>query len=203
MFVGVNVSAREVQQSGFVDGVRSALADTGLDPANLIVEITETALLKATPSTIATLDELRSLGVRTAIDDFGTGYFSLSHLRQFPIDVLKIAREFVQDARPDTKSSAVAGAIAAMGISLGIGTVAEGIETAEQAARMRALGCTYGQGFHFARPVAGDVLAEWLSSPRSGLEPTPETVPPVGAGGVPGPLPHGRARVRAPSRTPA
>ncbi|HYC06369.1 MAG TPA: EAL domain-containing protein, partial [Candidatus Binatia bacterium] len=143
LFVGVNVSAREVQQPGFVDGVRTVLARTCVDPGTLILEITETALLRATPATIATLDELRGLGVRTVIDDFGTGYFSLSHLRQFPIDVIKVAREFVQDEDPDSKSSLLAGTIVAMGRSLGIATVAEGIETADQADRMRALGCTY------------------------------------------------------------
>ena len=102
----------------------------GLEPTNLVLEITETALLKATPATIATLAELRALGVRTVIDDFGTGYFSLSHLRQFPIDILKIAGEFVQDADADPKSPALARAIVAMGRSMNMATVAEGIETA-------------------------------------------------------------------------
>ena len=154
MFFGVNVSAREVQQPGFVAGVRDTLTETGLEPTNLVLEITETALLKATPGTIATLAELRALGVRTVIDDFGTGYFSLSHLRQFPIDVLKIAGEFVQDADADPKSPALARAIVAMGRSMNMATVAEGIETAEQAASMRALGCTYGQGYFFSFPLS-------------------------------------------------
>ena len=131
MFFGVNVSASEVQQPGFVDGVRDTLRESGLEPTNLVVEITETALLRATPATIATLAELRALGVRTVIDDFGTGYFSLSHLRQFPIDVLKIAGEFVQDADNDPKSPALASAIVAMGRSMNMATVAEGIETAD------------------------------------------------------------------------
>ena len=127
--------------------------------ARLSLEITETALLKATPSTIATLEALRDLGVSVVIDDFGTGYFSLSHLRQFPVDVLKIASEFVQVPDSDSKTAALAGAIVAMGKSLGIKTVAEGIETAEQAARMRDLGCAYGQGYFFAKPVAADLVA--------------------------------------------
>ena len=133
---------------------RHAHAKRGLEPTNLVLEITETALLEATPATIATLAELRALGVRTVIDDFGTGYFSLSHLRQFPIDVLKIAGEFVQDADADPKSPALAGAIVAMGRSMNMATVAEGIETAEQAASMRALGCTYGQGYFFSIPLS-------------------------------------------------
>jgi diguanylate cyclase (GGDEF)-like protein len=175
MFFGVNVSAREVQQPGFVEGVRDTLRETGLEPTNLVVEITETALLKATPATIATLAELRSLGVRTVIDDFGTGYFSLSHLRQFPIDVLKIAAEFVQDADADPKSPALARAIIAMGASMNMATVAEGIETAEQAASMRILGCTYGQGFHFSVPLsASDVVVAFATDHFAG-EPIPGT----------------------------
>ena len=155
MAVSVNVSAREIQQLGFLDSVKAVLAESGLDPARLMLEITETALLRATPSTIATLDGVRALGVRTVIDDFGTGYFSLSHLRQFPIDTLKIASEFVQDMDATSKSSALAGAIVAMSRSLDIETVAEGIETIEQADRMRELGCAFGQGFAFAQPMSG------------------------------------------------
>ena len=160
VFLCVNVSAREIQQPGFVEAVEEALTDAGLEAGRLKLEITETALLKATPSTIETLESLRGLGVQIVIDDFGTGYFSLSHLRQFPVDILKIASEFVEIADGDSKSAALAGAIVAMGRSLGIQTVAEGIETAEQAARMRVLGCTYGQGFYFAHPVADTELAE-------------------------------------------
>jgi diguanylate cyclase (GGDEF)-like protein len=159
VFLCVNVSAREIQQPGFVEAVEEALSDAGLDASRLKLEITETALLKATPSTIETLEALRALGVQVVIDDFGTGYFSLSHLRQFPVDILKIASEFVEIADGDSKSAALAGAIVAMGRSLGIQTVAEGIETAEQAARMRALGCTYGQGYFFAHPVADTDIA--------------------------------------------
>jgi EAL domain-containing protein (putative c-di-GMP-specific phosphodiesterase class I) len=184
MFFGVNVSAREVQHPGFVEGVSDTLRETGLEPANLVIEITETALLQATPATIATLAELRSLGVRTVIDDFGTGYFSLSHLRQFPIDILKIAGEFVQDADADPKSPALARAIIAMGRSMNMATVAEGIETQQQAASMTALGCTYGQGFYFSHPLTPDDVVNAFAAQRIKNE-TP----------VPGP----RAR-RAPAR---
>jgi diguanylate cyclase (GGDEF)-like protein len=155
MFLSVNVSAREIQQAGFVEGVRETLDETGIDPRRLVLEITETALLRATPATVATLDDLRGLGVRVVIDDFGTGYFSLSHLRQFPVDLLKIASEFVQGSDTGDRSSALAGAIVALGRSLDISTVAEGIETVAQAERMRALGCTYGQGYLFSRPLGG------------------------------------------------
>ena len=160
MFVGVNVSAREVQEPGFVDGVREALSDFGVAAARLVIEITETALLRATPTTISTLAGLRGIGVRVVIDDFGTGYFSLSHLRQFPVDALKIAGEFTQegDGADTTRTSALSAAIVAMATSLGIETVAEGIETATQAQRMRALQCTYGQGFYFSRPMPPDEI---------------------------------------------
>jgi diguanylate cyclase (GGDEF)-like protein len=171
-FLCVNVSAREIQQPTFVDSVEETLTEAGFEPSRLRLEITETALLRATPTTISTLESLRRLGVGIAIDDFGTGYFSLSHLRQFPVDVLKIASEFVQVPASDTKSAALAGAIVAMSESLRIITVAEGIETSEQAARMRALGCTYGQGYFFARPQAGeDILAATRLVPAAA--PTP------------------------------
>jgi diguanylate cyclase (GGDEF)-like protein len=154
LFMSVNVSAREIQQPGFVGAVEETLTWAGLEPSRLILEITETALIKATPPTVATLEALRSLGVRVVIDDFGTGYFSFSHLRQFPVDALKVASEFVQVGEGDSRSAALAGAIVALGESLDIATVAEGIETAQHAERMRDLGCTYGQGYYFAKPMA-------------------------------------------------
>jgi diguanylate cyclase (GGDEF)-like protein len=159
VFLCVNVSAREIQQPGFVAAVREALSEAGMAATRLSLEITETALLRATPKTIATLEELRHLGVRIVIDDFGTGYFSLSHLRQFPVDILKIASEFVQVPEGDAKTSALAGAIVALGRSLEIRTVAEGIETEDQAHRMRDLGCAYGQGYYFAQPTPGTEVA--------------------------------------------
>jgi diguanylate cyclase (GGDEF)-like protein len=170
LFMCVNVSAREIQQPGFVGAVEEALAWASLDGSRLILEITETALIKATSATVGTLEALRALGVRVVIDDFGTGYFSLSHLRQFPVDALKIASEFVQVAKGDSRSAALAGAIVALGASLDIATVAEGIETKEHADRMHELGCTYGQGYFFAKPAtAAEVEAGLLE--LAGQEP--------------------------------
>ncbi|MGH2445323.1 MAG: putative bifunctional diguanylate cyclase/phosphodiesterase [Candidatus Limnocylindria bacterium] len=169
LFMCVNISARELQQPGFVGAVEESLAWAGLEPSRLILEITETALIKATSPTVVTLDSLRAIGVRVVIDDFGTGYFSLSHLRQFPVDALKIASEFVQVADDDSRSAALAGAIVALGESLDIATVAEGIETKQQAERMRTLGCTYGQGYFFARPITATAIEagiEGLASNR-------------------------------------
>ena len=160
MYVGVNVSAREVQETDFVEGVREALNDHGVDASALVIEITETALLRATPATIAALTALNHLGVRVVIDNFGSGYFSLSHLRQFPVHALKIAREFTQEIDDDTdaRTSGLAAAVVAMARSLGIETVAEAIETAAQADWMRSLGCTYAQGFYFDRPMLAEEL---------------------------------------------
>jgi diguanylate cyclase (GGDEF)-like protein len=169
LFVCVNVSAREIQQPGFVAAVEEALAWAGLEGSRLILEITETALIKATGVTVTSLEALRALGVRVVIDDFGTGYFSLSHLRRFPVDALKIASEFVQVADDDSRSAALASAIVALGDSLDIATVAEGIETVQQAERMRSLGCTYGQGYFFAKPMTSteiDAGVEGLSTPK-------------------------------------
>jgi len=162
-FLSVNVSANEIGQPGFLEGVHSALRDAALPAERLMLEITETALLRATPQTMATLHELRALGVRAVIDDFGTGSFSLSHLRQVPVDALKVACEFVQEAGVDGRSAALASAIVAMGRALGLTTVAEGIETREQAERMAALGCVYGQGFHFARPLGTETIESELA----------------------------------------
>jgi diguanylate cyclase (GGDEF)-like protein len=166
LFVSVNVSAREVQEPGFIEGVREALSDHGVAANRLVIELTETALLRATPTTIATLQGLRDLGTRVVIDDFGTGYFSLSHLRQFPVDALKIAREFTQDeGETGDRTSALAAAIVAMARSLGIDTVAEGIETEAQAGRMRSMRCTYGQGYYYARPLLPEELRLTLPAP--------------------------------------
>jgi diguanylate cyclase (GGDEF)-like protein len=176
MFLCVNVSAREIQQPGFVDAVSDTLREAGLLPSSLILEITETALLKATPTTVATLGSLREIGVQIVIDDFGTGYFSLSHLRQFPVDALKIATEFVQDTDVGSRSSALAGAIVALSESLNIITIAEGIETREQAERMRSLGCLFGQGYFFARPQSEAALVESLMA-EAGSQPEPTDQP--------------------------
>lgn len=195
MFLSVNVSAREIQQAGFVDGVRDALAEAGLDPSLLVLEITETALLKATTPTIDTLGDLREFGVRVVIDDFGTGYFSLSHLRQFPVDALKIATEFVQGADTTARSSALAAAIVALGRSLEIETVAEGIETVDQAGRMRDLGCTYGQGYFFGVPTAADVFGSGFGTAAHVVVTTATPAPAVAA-------PQPRRRVRSRSARP-
>jgi diguanylate cyclase (GGDEF)-like protein len=188
LFMCVNVSAREIQQPGFVGAVEETLAWAGLEPTRLILEITETALIKATSHTVETLEALRALGVRVVIDDFGTGYFSLSHLRQFPVDALKIASEFVQVAEGDARSAALAGAIVALGESLEIATVAEGIESREHAERMRALGCTYGQGYFFAQPIAEADIAAGVEGLATGSHWEPARPRPRRVGAMPRPI---------------
>ena len=135
--------------------MRVALADHGVGAGTLVIEITEAAFLRATPTTVETLQALRELGVRVVIDDFGTSYFPLSHLRELPVDALKIASEFTRgiDGESDARSSALAAAIVAMAHSLGIETVAEGIETEAQADWMRSVSCTYAPGL-LLRPAA-------------------------------------------------
>jgi diguanylate cyclase (GGDEF)-like protein len=146
----VNLSAAQLREPGFVDDIDRILAETGLDPAQLVLEMTETAMFRDTTTTIARLQELRTRGIRIAVDDFGTGYSSIGYLRRFQVDILKIAREFVGD---DSDEWAFAEAIIALGRTLSLQIVAEGIEQPWQLDRLRGLGCELGQGFFFARPT--------------------------------------------------
>jgi diguanylate cyclase len=159
-FVCVNVSAREVRGAGFVGAVEEALAWSEMSPSRLIVEIAEPALGRADPATLGPLAALRAIGVRVVIDDFGTGKLALSQLQAFGVDALKIAPQFVQVDDEAAGPARLAKAIVALCESLGMATVAEGIETQEQAERMRALGCTFGQGYFFARPLTAQDIDE-------------------------------------------
>jgi diguanylate cyclase (GGDEF)-like protein len=152
-YLSVNVASAQLEQPGFVDEVALALRDGGLDTARLMLEVTESSLVGDAEA--ERLQALRRLGIRLAIDDFGTGYSSLSYLRRFPMDVLKIDRSFTRDACND---SALLQAIVAMGESLGLVLIPEGIEEPEQADALRALGCRVGQGYLFGRPVPADEL---------------------------------------------
>ena len=151
--VAVNVSARQLEETEFVQDVRRVLTETGLEPNLLTLEITESALMRNAEDSIARLQELKRLGVRIAVDDFGIGYSSLSYLKRFPVDVLKIDRLFVDGLLHGAEDSALARAIIQVGRSLNLVTVAEGIEDAEQLKRLGALGCEQGQGYFISRPV--------------------------------------------------
>jgi EAL domain-containing protein (putative c-di-GMP-specific phosphodiesterase class I) len=155
----VNLSGSQLHDGHLVDHVAGILQRTGIDPESLILEMTETILV-ADPGAEQVLRELQRLGVRLAIDDFGTGYASISYLRRFAVDVLKIDREFTA-AVGTAQGVALLGGIAQLGRSLGLELVAEGIEREEQAELVRQAGCDMGQGFLFARP-SGPQEAEAL-----------------------------------------
>ncbi len=152
--MAVNVSARQLADCRFPEVVTSTLQASGADPAAICLELTETALLDATEATIATLEGLRGLGVRIALDDFGTGFSSLTFLKRFPIDIVKVDRSFVRDVAVDPDDAAIVAAVADLGRSLHLETIAEGVETEEQFSRIRQLGCRQAQGYLFSRPCA-------------------------------------------------
>ncbi len=182
--VCVNLSAREFGDPGLVAAVAGALRDADLDPAGLELEITEGVLMGDAPGTLATLWQLRDLGVGLAVDDFGTGYSSLTYLKRFPVDTLKIDQAFVAGLGADTDDTAIVGAVVGLARALGLAVVAEGVETTDQAAGLRRLGCTLAQGYHFARPLPaadlaallaagpvplpGDVRGDWSPPPSTG-----------------------------------
>ncbi|WP_075214277.1 putative bifunctional diguanylate cyclase/phosphodiesterase [Mongoliimonas terrestris] len=158
--VAVNLSPMQFDGPGLPAVVASALARSGLLPERLELEITESVLLADTSATLATLGQLKALGVRIAMDDFGTGYSSLSYLRAFPFDKVKIDRSFVADMEVNADSAAIVRAVLTLGASLGMSTTAEGVETGSQLALLRAEGCDDAQGYFLSRPVpAADVAA--------------------------------------------
>jgi diguanylate cyclase (GGDEF)-like protein len=159
----VNISGQQLQHAGVVDVVRRALARSGLRPHDLVLEITESVLMQHTETMLDRLTELKAVGIRLAIDDFGTGYSSLSYLQRFPIDILKIAKPFVDDVGTGEGHPALARAIIALGESLSLRTIAEGIEMREQWVGLRALGCEMGQGYFFARPLAAEAMGQLIA----------------------------------------
>ncbi|MEX2195242.1 MAG: EAL domain-containing protein [Thermoleophilaceae bacterium] len=164
--LGVNVSARQLDQPGFVGEVAEVLAETGIRPARLRLELTETDLMHSADP-VGTIERLKKLGVRVILDDFGTGYSSLSHLRSFPVDGLKIDRSFVADIDTDVQSAQIVDAIVAMARALDLTVVAEGVETQEQLASLAALDCHMLQGFLLGRPVPpADVRRDWTLPAR-------------------------------------
>ena len=161
--VTVNVSARQLLDSRFEAIVAGALVASGLDASRLILEVTESSVLQNADVTIAKLDRISATGVRIALDDFGEGYSSLGQLRQLPIDILKIARPFVRELTDDDHDPALVRGIIELARSLGLRLVAEGIESPEQEAILRAFDCPLGQGFLFARPLEVEALRTLLS----------------------------------------
>jgi diguanylate cyclase (GGDEF)-like protein len=160
--ISVNLSARQFQQAGLAERVRRVLEDSGLRPACLELEITESTVMRDTEEAAEVLRSLKALGVALSIDDFGTGYSSLSYLKRFPIDVLKIDRSFVKDVADDPNGAAIARAIIALAHGLNLEAVAEGVETAEQLAFLRDNGCDEIQGYYFSRPVWPEQLESMM-----------------------------------------
>jgi diguanylate cyclase (GGDEF)-like protein len=161
--MSVNLSAQQLQEPSFVKDLKAILDETGLIPWQLVLEMTETVMFHDTTTTIYRLAAIRDLGVRIAIDDFGTGYSSLGYLRRFQVDILKIAREFIGPAESE-KEWAFAGAIIALGRTLGLTIIAEGIEERGQYRRLHELGCELGQGYLFSRPQEADAITAMLST---------------------------------------
>ncbi len=154
LLVRVNLSARQIGQADLLSQVMSILAETGIDPGQLCLEITETTVMADAESSLEVLEKLRGLGVELAIDDFGTGYSSLSYLKRLPVHVLKIDRSFVDGLGRDPDDTAIVQAIMVLASSLGLSVTAEGVETETQLTELVRLGCDRVQGFLFARPEA-------------------------------------------------
>jgi len=163
--ISINLSLKQIHQSDIVADVRDALTESGLDPARLTLEITETVLMADTEHAVQRLCELKELGVRLALDDFGTGYSSLSYLSKFPVDVLKMDRSFLA-AGASPEAADLANAVVALGATLDLEVVAEGIERVEQWEQLRDLGCDLGQGYLFAAPMDEDAVFAYLVDAR-------------------------------------
>ena len=173
--MAVNVSARQLDSDELIDDVRAALHDNALEAAALTLEVTETALMRDPEATARRLGRLKDLGVRIAIDDFGTGYSSLAYLRQFPADALKIDRSFIAGMVSSRQSNALLQTLVALGRTLEIETLAEGIEDQAQLSALQRQHCDQGQGFLFSRPLDVEGIESFMDTTR-----TPKLTHPAG-----------------------
>jgi len=162
--MAVNVSSVEFRNDDFLEGVRGILRETDLAPRYLELELTESVLMQHAKFTVPVLQKLKTIGVRLAVDDFGTGYSSLSYLRQFPIDTLKVDQSFIHEINTNTDDATIISAVINTGASLKHRVIAEGVETIEQVAFLKAHGCDEGQGYYFSRPVAAPQFVTLLES---------------------------------------
>ena len=156
----INISGKQLQNADFASNIVNALDSSKTVPSSIILEITESVMMQNTEVMLHRLKDLKKLGVRLAIDDFGTGYSSLSYLQQFPIDILKIDKSFIDEVNKGFEKSAVARTILSLSDTLQLSTIAEGIENTAQIATLQKLGCKFGQGFYFAKPLNENQLAE-------------------------------------------
>ncbi len=165
LWISVNVSVCELDVPGFADVVENGLRATGLDPARLVLEVTESMVVDPNGGAAAALAALRRIGVRVALDDFGTGHSSISYLRQLPVDLVKIDRSFVAGTHAGGPGNDLLEAIVAMAQRLGLDIIPEGIEDLDQLARLRVMGCHIGQGFLLSRPVSTEAIDALLAAP--------------------------------------
>src|SRR4029077_14113693 len=171
--VSVNVSARQITAPAFTAQVAAVLAETGLPPAALTVEVNERILVEEEGLILERLAELHRLGVRMAIDDFGTGYASLAYLRQFPLDIIKIDPSFVAGLGHDDTLTLLTRTVVQVGRALGLRVIAEGIEQPRQLIALREMGCGYGQGFLVARPMAAAAVEALIRTSDEGTDERP------------------------------
>jgi len=147
------VSVSQLQRPEFIGEVRDVIAETGIVPSSVTLELTESVMMADMELSLLRLNALRALGVKLAIDDFGTGYSSLNYVRQFPVDILKIDRSFLADRNPEVTE--LTAAIVQVARIFNLKAVAEGIESSGQLEQLRGISCDFGQGFHFAKPLSG------------------------------------------------
>ncbi|MCK5508446.1 MAG: GGDEF domain-containing protein, partial [Desulfobacterales bacterium] len=158
--VGVNLSSLQFRQGNIVKTIKNILATTGLDPQYLELELTESMVMQNVEETIATLWQLKEMGLKLSIDDFGTGYSSMSYLKRFPLDTLKIDRSFIKDIMTDSSDAAITKATIGLAQGLELTTIAEGIETKEQLTFLRKQGCDQIQGYFISRPVPAEKVEQ-------------------------------------------
>jgi EAL domain-containing protein (putative c-di-GMP-specific phosphodiesterase class I) len=161
--LAVNISTRQLVHPDFAATVAAVLADTGMDPACLILEMIENIFIDDTERATAALAELRELGVRLALDDFGTGYSSLSYLRRLPIQIVKIDRSFMADIGDGLADGSIIAAVTNLAHVLGLGVTAEGVETPAQRDAIIGVGCDQHQGFYYARPMPVEAIGSHLA----------------------------------------
>ncbi|MGO8835240.1 MAG: putative bifunctional diguanylate cyclase/phosphodiesterase, partial [Roseiarcus sp.] len=167
----VNVSARQFRERSLVKGVVSALRESGLEARSLELELTESLIMQDVDQAVATMKELQRLGVQLSIDDFGTGYSSLAALKTFPVARLKIDKSFIDDLESNENDRAVASAVILLGQKLNLRVIAEGVETDEQVAFLRANNCDEMQGYHFSKPIPPNEIAKLLGANRDAAKP--------------------------------
>lgn len=168
--MSVNLSVKEFARPRLLNEIEETLMETGLEPKHLKIEITESAILENVEHVTRTLKGLRALGARLAIDDFGTGYSSLSYLHRFPVNTLKIDQAFVRQMNVAAESLQIVKTIIMLARALEMEVIAEGIEEKDQLDMLTQLGCEYGQGYYFAKPMDAEKAAELLRGPKHWLE---------------------------------